>query len=99
MYTKELLTGPLNLSGGLSSFGVSLIGGFTISQELAKKVEMDYQETSAKENTNVEGLFTALVREMIKSGQAGKDSTGVIQITSTTHRSKKSKDGGCCSKS
>ena len=70
-------------------------------QDLAERVEMDYQETSAKEDVNVSGVFLSLVRQMISSGQAGKDSSslGGIQITSTHSKRPQQKASACCPKS
>lgn len=43
-----------------------------------------YQETGAKEDVNVSGTFLFLIRQLIKTGQQGKESgSGVIQVRAT----------------
>lgn len=60
---------------------------------------MDFQETSAKDNINVEETFLGLIQSILDSGEVGKDKTNSNIITITPLKKPHSNAKQCCLKS
>ncbi len=66
-------------------------------QDLAVRAEMTYQETSAKEDINVDDIFITLSRDIIASGKGETQANpGVIKIGTSTKTRGEQKKGKCC---
>jgi Ras-related protein Rab-8A len=76
---------------------------YQVGKALADEYKMQFFETSAKENTNVEEVFSAIARDVIKRlqhEQLGRtaEETVPLKLTSSidTTSAAKKKSSGCC---
>jgi len=68
-------------------------------QDLADAVEMEFNETSAKEDINVKETFLALANNILTNGAVEESGKTDTTITITSSSKKPSGGGGkCCSK-
>ena len=66
---------------------------FEEGQKLAKEYGMEFFETSAKSNTNVNETFTFLTKEILKNNET-KTGNGTIKIKEKDNKTEKKKN--CC---
>lgn len=69
---------------------------FEDGQKLAKEFNMQFFETSAKTNYNVNETFTYLTREILNSTEGGSRKDEIKDLKEDRNKPKADKDSKCC---
>jgi small GTP-binding protein len=66
------------------------------AKELAKEYNINYFEASAKENTNVNEVFSDLTRDILKIISEKEQQRNSLRLSNASKDSEKKPKGGCC---